>query len=47
MVDFTCTQARAKEVASPVSREGDQTEATVVKTLSTSPPLTTNGLDRM
>jgi hypothetical protein len=47
MVDFASTQAQAKEVAPSANREGDQTEATVAKPPSTSPPLTTNGVDKM
>jgi hypothetical protein len=38
MVDFTSTQAQAKE---------DQAKATAAKTLSTSPPLTSDGVDKM
>jgi hypothetical protein len=47
MVDFASTQARAKEVGPSTSYEGGQTEATVAKTPSTSPPLTANGVDMM
>jgi hypothetical protein len=47
MVDFTSTQAQAKELA-PLVRQGEaQAEATVAKTLATSPPLTADGVDRM
>jgi hypothetical protein len=47
MVDCTTTQTWAKEVASSASREGGQTEATTAKPPSTSPLLTTDGLDKM
>jgi hypothetical protein len=47
MVDFASTQAQAKEVAPSANREGDQTEAAVAKPPSTSPPLITNGVDKM
>jgi hypothetical protein len=47
MVDFTSTQAQAKKVAPPVSRKGGQAEATAAKPLSASPPLTTDGVDKM
>jgi hypothetical protein len=47
MVDFASTQARAKEVAPPASRERGQTKAAAAKPLSTSPPLTANEVDKM
>jgi hypothetical protein len=47
MVDFTSTQAQAKEVAPPTSHKGGQAEATTFKPLSTSPPLTADGVDKM
>jgi hypothetical protein len=47
MVDCTTTQTWAKEVAPSASREGGQTEATVANPPSTSPLLTTDGLDKM
>jgi hypothetical protein len=47
MVDFASTQAQAKEVAPSTSREGGQTEAAAAKPLSTSPPFTTDGVDKM
>jgi hypothetical protein len=47
MVDFTSTQAWAKVVAPPLSCEGGQTEATTAKPWSASPPLTTDGFDKM
>jgi hypothetical protein len=47
MVDFASTQAQAKEVAHPASREGSQTEAAVAKPQSPSPLLTANGVDKM
>jgi hypothetical protein len=47
MVFFTFTQACTKEVTSPAIREGSEMGATVVKPLSVSPPLTTDGVDKM
>jgi hypothetical protein len=47
MVDFTSTQARAKEVAPLASHEGVQIEAAAAKPLSASPPLTDDGVDKM
>jgi hypothetical protein len=47
MVDFTSTQARAKEVAPLASHEGVQIEAAAAKPLSASPPLTNDGVDKM
>jgi hypothetical protein len=47
MVDFTSTQAQAKKVAPPASREGGQMEATAAKPLSVSPSLTTDRVDKM
>jgi hypothetical protein len=46
MVDLTSTQARAKEVVPPASREGGQAEATTAKPPSASPSLTTDGWTR-
>jgi hypothetical protein len=46
-VDFTSTQARAKEVAPSASREGNPTEAAVAKPPSTSPPLSIDGVHKM
>jgi hypothetical protein len=47
MVNFASTQAQDKEVAPPTSHEGGQAEATAIKPPSASPPLTTNGVDKM
>jgi hypothetical protein len=47
IVYFASTQARANEVTPSASREGAQTEAVVARPLSTSPPLTTNQVDKM
>jgi hypothetical protein len=47
MVDFTSTQAQAKELAPPASRGVAQSEAAVTKHWSASPPLSANGVDRM
>jgi hypothetical protein len=47
MVDFASTQDQAKEVAPPASRKGEQANAAAAKPLSTSPPLTTDGMDKM
>jgi hypothetical protein len=46
-MDFTSTQARAKEVAPPPSREGGQMEFTAAKPLSASPSLTADVVDKM
>jgi hypothetical protein len=45
MMDFTSTQARAKEMDTSASREGGQSEFAAAKPLSTSPPLTADGVD--
>jgi hypothetical protein len=48
MTDFTSTQAQAKEVTPQSNYEGGwQDEATAVKPLSASPPLTANWVDKM
>jgi hypothetical protein len=47
MVDFTSTQAQAKELAPPASRGEAQPEATMTKHRSASPLLTADGVDRM
>jgi hypothetical protein len=47
MVDFTSTRASTIEVAPHVSCEGSQVRAVVAKPLSTSPPLTTDGVDKV
>jgi hypothetical protein len=47
MVNFASTQARAKEVAPSTSHEEGETKAIAVKPLSTSPPLTADGVDKM
>jgi hypothetical protein len=47
MVDFTSTQARAKKVSPSASHEGGQTEAAMAKPPCASPPLTTDGVDKM
>jgi hypothetical protein len=47
MVDFASTQARAKEVAPPAIHEGGKMGAAATKPQSTSPPLTTDGVDKM
>jgi hypothetical protein len=48
MVNFASTQPRSREVAPTASREGGgQTEATVAKPLSASPPLIIDGVDKM
>jgi hypothetical protein len=44
MLDFTSTQALAKELAPPICRREARAEA---NSASTSPPLTADGLDRM
>jgi hypothetical protein len=44
MLDFTSTQALAKELSSPVHQREAQAEA---NSMSTSPPLTADELDRM
>jgi hypothetical protein len=46
-MDFTSTQAWAKEVAPPASHEGGQTEVVVTKPLSASSPLTADKVDKM
>jgi hypothetical protein len=45
MLDFTSTQAQAKELAHPASR--GEAEATAAKTPSASTQLTADGLDMM
>jgi hypothetical protein len=47
VVDFTATQAQAKEVAPSANREGGQTGAAVTKTSSALPSPTVDGVDRM
>jgi hypothetical protein len=47
MVDFTSTQAQAKEVAPPASCEGGQDQATVAKPMSASLSLTADEVDKM
>jgi hypothetical protein len=47
MVDFTSTQAWAKEVAPPASCVRGQTKAATAKLLNTSPLLTFDGVDKM
>jgi hypothetical protein len=47
MVDFASTQPQAKEGAPRTSREGGQAEAAAAKPLSTSPPFTADGVDKM
>jgi hypothetical protein len=47
MVDFTSTQAQAKETAPPASRDETQTMTVVTKSPSASPPLTMDRVDRM
>jgi hypothetical protein len=47
MVGFASTQAQAEEVAPPANHERGQAEATAAKLLSASPPLTTDGVDKM
>jgi hypothetical protein len=47
MFDFTSTQAQVEEVAPPASSEGGRAEATTAKSLSASPQLTADGLDKM
>jgi hypothetical protein len=47
MVDFSSTQAQAKELAPPTSRGEAHVEAATTKSLSASPPLTTDKVDRM
>jgi hypothetical protein len=44
MPDFASTQSLAKELAPPIHRREARAEA---NSTSTSPPLTTDGLDRM
>jgi hypothetical protein len=47
MVNFTSTQARAKEVAPPTSSEGGQAEAAIAKPPSALAPLPADGVDKM
>jgi hypothetical protein len=47
MVDFTSTQAQAKEVALPASQKGGQVEAAIAKPVSSLPPFTTDGVNKM
>jgi hypothetical protein len=47
MLNFTSTQALAKELSPPVRRREARVEATEGNSTSTSPPLTANGLERM
>jgi hypothetical protein len=47
MVDFTSTQAQAKELAPPASRGEAQSEVAATKYQSVSPLLTADGVDRM
>jgi hypothetical protein len=47
MMNFASTQARAKEVAPPTSREEGQAEATMDEPLSASSPLTIGDVDKM
>jgi hypothetical protein len=47
MMDFTSTQAQAKEVSPPASREGGKEEAAAATPVITSLPLTTDGVDKM
>jgi hypothetical protein len=47
MVDFTSIQAQAKQGSPPASREGGKAKATVAKPLSSSPPLSADGVDKM
>jgi hypothetical protein len=47
MMDFGSTEARAKEVAPPATREGGHMEAAAAKPLSASPLLTADGVDKM
>jgi hypothetical protein len=47
LVDFTATQARAKEAAPSANHEGGQTKAIATKTPSAIPPPIIDGVDRM
>jgi hypothetical protein len=47
LVDFTPTQAQAKELAPPICRGEAQDEAAIAKSPSTPPPLPADGVDRM
>jgi hypothetical protein len=47
MVEFASAQAQAEEVAAPASHKGGHAEAAAAKPLSTSPLLTTDGVDKM
>jgi hypothetical protein len=47
MLDFTSTQALAKELVSPVCQREAQAEVAEANSTSISPPLTVDGLDRM
>jgi hypothetical protein len=47
MVDYASTQAQDKELAHPANRAEAQADASMVKSPSASPSLTTDGLDRM
>jgi hypothetical protein len=47
MVDFTSTQAQAKELAPSASRGEARAETAATKYQSTSPTLTIDGVDRM
>jgi hypothetical protein len=47
MLDFASTQSLAKELAPPIHRREARAEAAEANSTSTSPPLTTDGLDRM
>jgi hypothetical protein len=46
MVDFTSIQAQAKQRSPPASREGGKAKATAAKPLSSSPPLSADGVER-
>jgi hypothetical protein len=47
MVDYTSTQAQAKELAPPCSRGEAQAKATMTKYRSALPPFSADGVDRM
>jgi hypothetical protein len=47
MMDFTSTQAQAKEVEPSTSHEGCQTKAAAAKPPNTSSPLTADRVDKM
>jgi hypothetical protein len=47
MLDFTSTQALAKELSPLVRRSEARAKATEANSMSTSPLLTTDGLDRI